>query len=136
MVRILRFYSSQYVSQYVTRAGAQAAERRGAVRHDTDVSGHCQWQPDKKLLTSGGLASEAVCLRVAFDMRAQLCNRAELHRSVRQLGLDRSVSVKRVCHAIDHAGFENSVALRLFDRCGLWRVIFGGYAMLRLGRFD
>src|SRR5215470_1516676 len=80
--------------------------------------------------------SEAVCLRVAFDMRAQFCNRAELHRSVRQLGLDRSVSIKRVGHAIDHAGFENCVALRLFERCGLWRVIFGGYVMLRRGRFD
>src|SRR5262249_35544011 len=80
--------------------------------------------------------SEAGWLRVAFDMRAQFCNRAELHRSVRQLGLDRSVSIKRVGHAIDHAGFENCVALRLFERCGLWRVIFGGYAMLRLGRFD
>src|SRR5215475_13852116 len=103
------------------------------MRHDTDVSGNCQWQPDKKLLTSGGLASEAVCLRVAFDMRAQLCNRAELHRSVRQLGLDRSVSVKRIGHAIDDAGFENCVGLRLFERRGLWPLIFGGYHMLRLG---
>src|SRR5262249_13827940 len=76
--------------------------------------------------------SEAVCLRVAFDMRAQFCNRAELHRSVRQLGLDRSVSIKRVGHAIDHAGFENCVALRLFQRCGLWPVYFRGHFLRRL----
>src|SRR5262245_55888938 len=86
----------------------------------------------KKSLVSAALASAAFCLRVAFDMRAQLRNRAELHRSVRQLGLDRPVSVKRVGHAIDHAGFENCVALRLFERRGLWPVIFGSCDILRM----
>src|SRR5262245_40442057 len=121
-----------YSSQYVTKAGAQAAERRGANAPRRRCQRQLSVATGQKSLTSAALASAAVCLRVAFNMRAQLCNRAELHRSVRQLGLDRSVSVKRVGHAIAHAGFENCVALRLFERRGLWPVIFGSCDMLRL----
>src|SRR5260370_4160399 len=73
------------------------------------------------------------CVRVAFDVRAQLCVRAGLDRSVRQLGLDRSISVKRVGHAIDDAGFENCVGVRLFERRALRPGIFGAYDMLWLG---
>ena len=40
-------------------------------------------------------------------MRAQLGDRAEPHRPVRKLGLDRAVGVERVGHAVDHAGLED-----------------------------
>src|SRR5215469_15412574 len=41
-------------------------------------------------------------------MRAQLRNGAEADRPLRQLRLDRSVHIKRIGHAVDDAGLENS----------------------------
>src|SRR5262245_11878123 len=43
------------------------------------------------------ISNPAWALRVTLDMRAQLGDRAEPDRPVRELGLDRAVCVKRIC---------------------------------------
>src|SRR3979490_2831267 len=68
--------------------------------------------PARGLQRSGDLASRCDS-RVAFDVRAQLGDRAEPHRSMRKLGLDRSVGVKRVGHALDDPGLQDRSRLRL-----------------------
>src|SRR5215469_10126737 len=50
---------------------------------------------------------------IVLDMRPQLGDRAEAHRPLRQLRLDRSVGVERIGHAVDHAGFEDGGLARL-----------------------
>src|SRR5262249_36286245 len=66
-------------------------------------------------------------------MRAQLGDRSEPDRPVRELGLDRAVRVKRIRHAVDDAGFEDrGRAARLFERRRLRPAILHGYSLLRL----
>src|SRR5262245_29427136 len=66
-------------------------------------------------------------------MRAQLGDRSEPDRPVRELGLDRAVRVKRIRHAVDDAGFEDrGRAGRLSERRGLRPSIVHGYGVLRL----
>ena len=56
---------------------------------------------------------------IALDVGAQLRDRAEPHRPVRKLGLDRAVGVERIGHSVDHAGLEDRDRLRgLVDRSG------------------
>ena len=54
------------------------------------------------------ISQAGLTLRMVFDMSAQFGDRAEPDRPLRQLRLDRSIRVKRVGHAIDDAGFEDS----------------------------
>src|SRR6476469_9185355 len=75
-------------------------------------------------------------LRVAFDVRPQLGDRAELDRSVRQLGLDRSIGVKRIGHAVDDSRFENGGRARLRGSGMLLSAIFSGILCLTLSRLD
>jgi hypothetical protein len=49
-------------------------------------------------------------------MLAQLGDRAEAHRPVRKLGLDRAVRVKHIGHAVDDSGFEDSGCARFLAR--------------------
>src|SRR5262245_29285401 len=66
-------------------------------------------------------------------MRAQLGDRSEPDRPVRELGLDRAVRVKRIRHAVDDAGFgDRGCAARLFERRGLRPAILDGYSWLHL----
>ena len=55
-------------------------------------------------------------LRVALDMRAQLGNRTEANGSLGKLGLDRSVRIKRVRHAINDTRFEDRRRACLYRR--------------------
>ena len=68
-------------------------------------------------------------------MRAQFGDRAELDRSVRQLGLDRSIRIKRVGHAVDDAVLENGYP-RLREIASLMSAIFGIVIYLALSRLD
>ena len=47
-------------------------------------------------------------------MRSQFGDGAEADGSLRQLGLDRSVRVERIGHAVDHAGLEDRGRSRIF----------------------
>src|SRR5262249_56173321 len=75
-------------------------------------------------------------LRVAFDMRAQFGDRAELDRSVRQLGLDRSIRIKRIGHAVDDPGLENGGRPRLPEIGSLLLAIFAGILCLAFTPLD
>ena len=68
-------------------------------------------------------------------MRAQLGDGAEPDRPMRELGLDRSVRVKRVGHAVDDAGFQDRGCTRLVGRRGLGAPLLNRRSMLRLS-FD
>ena len=44
---------------------------------------------------------------VLLDVIAQVRDGAEAQRALRQLGLDRTVRVQRIGHAVDDAGFQD-----------------------------
>src|SRR5215472_11340593 len=69
-------------------------------------------------------------------MRAQFGDRAELDRSLWQLGLNRSIRIKRIGHAVDDPGLENGGCPRLREIGGLLSAIFGGILCLALSRLD
>src|SRR5262245_54115697 len=108
--------------------GAHQDRRRGKKRR-APARCHITRQDGTERVVS----NPAWALRVTLDMRAQLGDRSEPDRPVRELGLDRAVRVKRIRHAVDDAGFEDrGCAARLFERRGLRPAILHGYSLLRL----
>src|SRR4029079_2763015 len=71
-------------------------------------------------------------LGVAFDVRAQLGDRAAPQRSIRKLGFDRSVGVERIGHALDDARLQDRCRRWLLRRRRLRRWILDGYCLIRL----
>src|SRR5262245_14029705 len=106
--------------------GAHQDRRRGKKRR-APARCHITRQDGTERVVS----NPAWALRVTLDMRAQLGDRSEPDRPVRELGLDRAVRVKRIRHAVDDAGLEDrGCAARPFDRRGLRRAIWHGYGLL------
>ena len=70
---------------------------------------------------------------VLFEMRAQRIDRRKLHRALRQFGFDRTVGIKRVGHAVDHAGFQNRRAAFGRGLGGLGRRSAAAFALADAG---
>jgi hypothetical protein len=68
-----------------------------------DTAGHSPKVDFRRLPSVGSFRK--TCLGIVLDMGAQLGDRSEPHRTMRELRLDRAVGIQRVGHAVDYAGF-------------------------------
>src|SRR5262245_49585711 len=70
----------------------------------------------KRWVPAGMTPMRSFGLRVVLNVGAQLGDRAEADRAVRELCLDRTVGIERVGHPIDHARFDDRrpAGLRLY----------------------